>query len=56
MSSMKQMQHFTRDLKAKMEMILDASVRGTIRIKNENELKELIERMCQNVNAFGCLI
>lgn len=29
-------------------MILDASIKGTMRIKNEDKVKYLIERMCQN--------
>ncbi|XP_050890743.1 uncharacterized protein LOC127096179 [Lathyrus oleraceus] len=45
---MKHMQHFTRGLKAQTRMLLDASA-GTIKTKNEDELKELTERMCQNV-------
>lgn len=48
MSSVEQMQHFTRGLKSQERMILDASYGDTIKIKNEDEVKELIEKMFQN--------
>ncbi|XP_050915571.1 uncharacterized protein LOC127130642 [Lathyrus oleraceus] len=48
MSSMKRMQHFTRVLKAQARIILDASVGGTIKTNIEDEVKELIKKICQN--------
>lgn len=43
-----QMKHFTRGLKSQTRMLLDASTRGTIKIIAEDEVKELIKKMCQN--------
>lgn len=48
MSNMEQMQHYTKGLKAQARMLLDGSIRGTIKINNEDEVKELIEKICQN--------
>lgn len=46
------MQHFTRGLKVHIIMVLDVSVEGTMWIKNLDEMKELIERTCQNEYHF----
>lgn len=48
MDNMQHMQHFTRGLKVHTRMLLNVSVGGTMRTKNEDEQKELIEKICQN--------
>lgn len=48
MNDMEQMKYFIKGLKTPMRMFLDASVRGSLRCKNEDEVKELIIKMCQN--------
>lgn len=48
------MQHFTQVLKVQTRMLLDASTGGTIRNKNEDEVSELIENMCQNEYHTQC--
>lgn len=40
---MEQMTHFTRGLKAQVRMLLDASIEGAIKTKNEEEVKKLIK-------------
>lgn len=45
---MEKMQHLARGSQVQTRMLIDVSVRGIIRIKNEDEVKELIERMSQN--------
>jgi hypothetical protein len=42
------MQHFTRGLRAQTRMLLDASVGGSLKRKDEREAMELIESMAQN--------
>lgn len=42
------MQHFTIGLKPQAIMLLDVWARGTIKTKNEYEVKDLIEKMCHN--------
>lgn len=46
--NMEHMQHFTRCLKSQAIVLLDAYVGGTIRTKNEDKLKELIDKMFHN--------
>lgn len=48
MSDMEQMKHSINGLKTPTRMLLDASTEGTLRIKNEDEVKTLIESMFQN--------
>lgn len=48
MDNMEQMKNFTRGLKVHTRMFLEALGGGTMRTKNEDEVKELIERMCHN--------
>lgn len=48
MNKMEQMQHFIRGLKFQIWIILDVSIVGIVRIKNEDEVREVIERMCLN--------
>ncbi|MCI04042.1 hypothetical protein A2U01_0025084, partial [Trifolium medium] len=43
-----QMQYFTQGLRAQTRMLLDASAGGSLKNKNENEAKELVETMTQN--------
>ncbi|GAU21678.1 hypothetical protein TSUD_242500 [Trifolium subterraneum] len=43
-----QIQHFTQGLRAQTRMLLDASVGGSLKNKNESEAKELVEAMSQN--------
>ncbi|MCI97596.1 hypothetical protein A2U01_0118897, partial [Trifolium medium] len=45
---MEQMQIFTGGMKIQHRMHLDASADGSIKIKTGEEVKELIEQMCQN--------
>ncbi|PNY05113.1 hypothetical protein L195_g001552 [Trifolium pratense] len=45
---MEQMQIFTGGKKMQHMMLLDASVGGSIKNKTDEEVKELIEQMCQN--------
>ncbi|MCI21853.1 hypothetical protein A2U01_0043024, partial [Trifolium medium] len=42
------MQHFTQGLRAQARMLLDASAGGSLKNKNENEAKDLVETMAQN--------
>lgn len=48
MSNMEQMQHYIKGLKAQARVLLDGSVGGTIKINNEDKVKELIGKICQN--------
>lgn len=48
MNSIEHMQHFTRGLKTQDIILLDASTGGSIKNKNEDKVKELIKKMCQN--------
>ncbi|GAU37119.1 hypothetical protein TSUD_278700 [Trifolium subterraneum] len=43
-----QMQHFTQGLRPQTRMLLDASAGGSLKNKDENEAKELMETMAQN--------
>ncbi|GAU41492.1 hypothetical protein TSUD_13740 [Trifolium subterraneum] len=43
-----QMQHFTQGLRAQTRMLLDASAGGSLKNKDENEARELVEAMAQN--------
>ncbi|GAU51545.1 hypothetical protein TSUD_414080 [Trifolium subterraneum] len=43
-----QMQHFTQGLRAQTRMLLDASVGGSLKNKDESEASELVEAMAQN--------
>jgi hypothetical protein len=43
-----QMQHFTQGLRPQTRMFLDASAGGSLKNKNENEARELVENMSQN--------
>ncbi|XP_045822039.1 uncharacterized protein LOC123914922 [Trifolium pratense] len=43
-----QMQHFTQGLGPQTRMFLDASTGGSLKNKNENEARELLENMSQN--------
>lgn len=45
---MEQIQHFTIGQKVKVRMLWDASAGGTIRTKNEDEVKEFTEKICHN--------
>jgi hypothetical protein len=42
------MQHFTQALRPQTRMFLDASAGGSLKNKNENEARELVENMSQN--------
>lgn len=42
------MHHLTLALKVHTKIILEALVGGTMRMKNENKVKEFIGKMCQN--------
>ncbi|MCI04367.1 hypothetical protein A2U01_0025414, partial [Trifolium medium] len=46
--NMEQMHMFTRGLRTQTRMLIDASTGGTIKNKNEDEVKQLIENMCLN--------
>lgn len=48
MSVMEQMTHFISGLKVKTRVFLGASVGGMLRAKTNEELKTLIENICQN--------
>lgn len=41
------MTHYITSLKTHTRLLLDASVGGTLRSKNEDEVNELIEKMWQ---------
>jgi hypothetical protein len=43
-----QMQMFTQGLRAQTRMLLDASAGGSLKTKDENEAKELVEAIAQN--------
>ncbi|GAU44809.1 hypothetical protein TSUD_292020 [Trifolium subterraneum] len=43
-----QMQHFTQGLRPQTRMLLDASTGGSLKNKDENEAKKLLETMAQN--------
>lgn len=53
MSDMKQMQNFINGLQAQVQMLLDASIGGTIRTLTEPQVKELIEKMSLNEYNFA---
>lgn len=44
---MEQMAHFIKGIIAQAIMLLDALARVTIRTNNKDEVKKMIERMCQ---------
>lgn len=44
MDNMKQIKH----LKVQTRMLLNASIRGTMRMKNVDKVKKLKERMCKH--------
>ncbi|PNX78398.1 hypothetical protein L195_g034376 [Trifolium pratense] len=46
--AMEQMQIFTGGMKMQHRMLRDASTGGSIKNKTDEEVKELIEQMCQN--------
>lgn len=46
--NMEHMQNFIIGLKSQARKVLDASAGGTIRTKNKDNAKILIEKMCQN--------
>lgn len=48
LDNIEQMQHFTQCLIVPYWMLLDASIGGTMNNKNEDEVNELIENICQN--------
>lgn len=48
MSYVEKMIHFIDGLRTQTRMFLDASAGGTVRLKSDEELKTLIENMCQN--------
>ncbi|XP_050895887.1 uncharacterized protein LOC127102575 [Lathyrus oleraceus] len=48
MSSIEQMTHLIDGFKTQSRMLLDASVEGTLRLKVDEELKTMIENICQN--------
>lgn len=48
MSSMEHMTHFTSRLTTPTQMLIDALTGGTLRANIEEEVKTLIENMCQN--------
>lgn len=48
MSNMEQMQHYIKGVKAQARVLVDGSVGGTIKINNEDKVKDLIGKMCQN--------
>lgn len=50
---MEHMTPFTSGLKTPTRMLLDASSRGTLRIKNEYEVNTLIKNMCQNESRLS---
>lgn len=43
---MEKTQNFIKGLKTQADMLLDASVGGTIRAMTEPQVKDLIEKMC----------
>lgn len=47
MDNIEQMQHFTRGLRGQNRFLIDATTGGTIRNKNEDEVKKLVDNMCQ---------
>jgi hypothetical protein len=42
------MQIFTRDMRMQSKMLIDALVEGTIKTKNEDEVRKQVENMCMN--------
>lgn len=48
MSSIEHKTHFINRMKRPTKMLLDASTRGTLRGKKNDEVKNLTENMCQN--------
>ncbi|XP_045830999.1 uncharacterized protein LOC123922316 [Trifolium pratense] len=48
LDNMEQMQIFIRGLRMQSRMLIDASAGGTIRNKNEDEVRQLVENMCMN--------
>ncbi|CAJ2642327.1 unnamed protein product [Trifolium pratense] len=48
LDNMEQMQIFIRGLRMQSTILIDASAGGTIRHKNEDEVRELVENMCMN--------
>ncbi|CAJ2677643.1 unnamed protein product [Trifolium pratense] len=48
LDNMEQMQIFIRGLRMQSRILIDASAGGTIRHKNEDEVRELVENMCMN--------
>lgn len=48
MNNMEHMQYFTWGLKVQIRMFLNTSTGGAMKIKDEDEVREMIERMCQN--------
>lgn len=50
---MEHMTPFISGIKTPTRMLLDASSRGTLRTKNEYEVKTLIKNMCQNESRLS---
>ncbi|KAK2436917.1 hypothetical protein QL285_021877 [Trifolium repens] len=48
LDNMEQMQIFIRGLRMQSRMLIDASAGGTIKNKNEDEVRQLVENMCLN--------
>lgn len=48
MSVIEHMTYFINELRTQTRILLDTSVGGTLRAKTNEELKTLIENMCQN--------
>ncbi|GAU41120.1 hypothetical protein TSUD_288100 [Trifolium subterraneum] len=48
LDNMEQMQMFIRGLRMQSRMLIDASTGGTIRNKNEDEVRQLVQNMCMN--------
>lgn len=48
MDNMEHMQYFLGGLKARVRMLMDTLAGGTIRTNNEDEVKNLIEKMYHN--------